>query len=46
LLNLGRVMNKRREHMEKVVALMLLAYAIGLLVGEALRDRIYGRAGG
>ena len=42
LLNLEKVMNKRREQMEKVVALVLLAYAIGLLVGEALRDRAYG----
>lgn len=27
--------------MEKMVALVLLAYAIGLLVGEALRERSY-----
>jgi len=33
LLNLERVMNKKHEQMEKVVALVLLAYAIGLLVG-------------
>ena len=38
-------MNKKREQMEKVVALVLLAYAIGLLVGEALRDRMYGGHG-
>jgi len=42
LLDLERIMNKKREQMEKVVALVLLAYAIGLLVGEALRDRMYG----
>lgn len=46
LLNLEKVMNKRREQMEKVVALVLLAYAIGLLVGEAIRDQAYGGNGG
>lgn len=39
-------MNKKREQMEKVVALVLLAYAIGLLVGEAMRDGMYGSGGG
>jgi hypothetical protein len=28
--------------MEKMVALMLIAYAIGLLVGESIRDHLYG----
>lgn len=42
LLCLEKVMNKKREYMEKVVALVLLAYAIGLLVGEELRDEMYG----
>jgi hypothetical protein len=27
--------------MEKMVALALLAYAIGLLIGEEIRDRVY-----
>lgn len=45
LLDLEKIMNKKREQMEKVVALVLLAYAIGLLVGEALRDRVYGGEG-
>jgi hypothetical protein len=35
-------MNKSREYMEKVVALLLLVYTIGLLVGERLRDFLYG----
>lgn len=43
--DLERIMNKKREQMEKVVALVLLAYVIGLLVGEALRDRLYGGGG-
>jgi len=38
-------MNKHREQMEKRVALVLLAYAIGLLLGEAVRDRMYGGGG-
>jgi hypothetical protein len=41
LLNLGKLMNKRQENLEKMIALVLLAYAIGLLVGEQLRDRMY-----
>jgi hypothetical protein len=27
--------------MEKMVAMMFLAYSIGLLIGEEIRDRIY-----
>ncbi len=46
LLDLEKIMNKKREQMEKVVALVLLASAIGLLVGEALRERVYGGNGG
>jgi len=41
LLRLDKIMNKEKENMEKVVALVLLAYAIALLVGEELRDRVY-----
>ena len=33
LLGLEKLMNKRRDHMEKMVALLLIAYAIGTLVG-------------
>lgn len=42
LLGLDRVMNQKQARMEQVVALVLLAYAIGLLTGEALRDYLYG----
>ena len=42
LLNLNKIMNKKRTNMEKMVALILLAYAIGLLVGETVRDYVYG----
>ncbi len=35
-----KVMNKKQENMEKVLA--MVTYAIGLLLGEAVRDRRYG----
>lgn len=41
LLNLDKIMNKKRKNMEKMVGMVLLAYSIGLLVGEGIRDRIY-----
>jgi hypothetical protein len=41
LLNLDKIMNKKRGNMEKMVALVLLAYAIGLLIGEELRNQAY-----
>jgi hypothetical protein len=44
LLHLDQVMNKRQEQMEKMVAMLLLAFSIGLWVGEGLRDEVYGPA--
>lgn len=41
LLGLEKIMNKKREPLEKMLALVLLAYGIGLLVGEALRKGLY-----
>ena len=41
LLGLGKLMNKRRDHMEKMVALLLIAYAIGLWLGEMLRSALF-----
>ena len=41
LLDLDKIMNKKQENMEKMVALTLLAYSIGLLLGEEIRDRVY-----
>lgn len=35
-------MNKRQPLMEKRVGLVLLAYAIGLLIGEEVWDAVYG----
>jgi len=42
LLGLDKIMNKLQLNMEKVTALLMLAYAIGLLLGEAMRDALYG----
>jgi hypothetical protein len=41
LLNFHKLMNKRRILMERMVALILIAYAIVLVVGEALRARLF-----
>jgi hypothetical protein len=42
LLGLTKLMNKQQVYMEKMVALLLLTFTIGLLVGEELRDLLYG----
>lgn len=42
LLALDKLMNKTQQHMEQMVALVLIAYTIGLLLGEALRDELFG----
>jgi IS4 transposase len=40
LLCLDKLMNKRQGYMEKMVAMVLIAYSIGLLVGKTIRDWI------
>ncbi|MFO7714273.1 hypothetical protein [Desulfosarcina sp.] len=42
LLGLTKLMNKQQIYMEKMVALLLLIFTVGLLVGEELRDLLYG----
>lgn len=42
LLGMTKLMNKKQQIMEKMLALLLLVYAIGLLIGEGLRDHLYG----
>ncbi len=42
LLGMTKLMNKQQIYMEKMVALLLLVFTIGLLVGEELRDLLYG----
>jgi hypothetical protein len=41
LLHLDKLMNKKVEPMEKMIALVMLAYSIGLLTGEGIRDAVY-----
>jgi hypothetical protein len=42
LLGMTKLMNKQQVYMEKMLALLLLTFTIGLLVGESLRDLLYG----
>jgi transposase len=41
LLGLEKMMHKKRELMEKMVAMMLIAYAISLVLGETLRTHLF-----
>ena len=41
LLHLDTIMNKTQANMEQMVALVMLAFAIGLLIGESARDYLY-----
>jgi len=42
LLGLEKVMNQKQAKLEQMVALVLLAYTLGVLVGEELRDVLFG----
>lgn len=42
LLHLEKLMNKQQAKMEQVVAWVLLAFTVGFLVGEEIRDVLYG----
>jgi hypothetical protein len=42
LLHMDKLMNKKPEYMEKMIALVMLAYSIGVLTGEGVRDAIFG----
>ncbi|MGQ9736267.1 MAG: transposase [Thermaceae bacterium] len=41
LLGLGKVMTKGRRNLEALIGLMLLAYAVGLMIGEVVREEVY-----
>ena len=41
LLNFQKLMNKHRSQMEKMVALLLIAYTLALILGEALRSELF-----
>ncbi len=47
LLNIEKVMSKKRTQLEVTLALVLLAYALlALMIGESARDEAYGAVGG
>lgn len=43
LLHIDKVMNKSQEYLDKMLAMVMLAYAISLVVGEAIRDVQYAQ---
>jgi len=42
LLHVDKLMNQRPQQMEKMIALVMLDYSIGVLVGEGVRDAVFG----
>jgi hypothetical protein len=43
LLHIDKVMHKSQTLLEKMMAMVMLAYAISIVIGEAIRDVQYGR---
>lgn len=43
LLHIDKVMNKSQVYLDKMLAMVMLAYAISLVVGEAIRDVQYAQ---
>jgi transposase len=43
LLHIDKVMNKSQHHLNKMLAMVMLAYAISLIVGETIRDVEYAQ---
>lgn len=43
LLHMDKVMNKSQQRLERILALVMIAYAISLLIGEAIRDVQYAQ---
>lgn len=43
LLHLNKIMNKSHTLLEKMIAMVMLAYAISLVIGEAIRDVQYAQ---
>ena len=41
LLGLGKVMTKGRGNLEGLIGLMVLAYAVGMMIGEVMREEVY-----
>jgi hypothetical protein len=42
LLKLDKIMNKSQQYLEKMIDMVMIAYAIGLLIGESVREAVYG----
>ncbi len=42
LLHLTKLMNKKQDHLEQMIALALLAYVVSTWLGEAIRDATFG----
>ena len=43
LLNIDKIMNKSHQYLDKMLAMVMLAYAVCLIVGEAIRDVQYAQ---
>lgn len=43
LLHIDKIMNKSQVYLNKMLAMVMLAYAISLVVGEAIRDVQYAK---
>jgi hypothetical protein len=43
LLHINKIMNKSQAYLNKMLAMVMLAYAISLIVGEAIRDVQYAK---
>ena len=41
LLHLDKIMNKSQQYLEKMIDMVMLAYAIGLVIGESIRETAY-----
>jgi hypothetical protein len=44
LLGMTKLMNKQQIYMEKMQALLLLTFTVGLLIGEGICDFLYGES--
>ena len=43
LLHIDKVMNKSQQYLDKMLAMVMLAYAVCILVGEGIRDVQYAQ---
>jgi hypothetical protein len=43
LLHIDKIMNKSQRYLDRMLAMVMLAYAISIIVGEAIRDVQYAR---